>query len=130
MAQTTIKAAVVDIPWVLNQMPAFIAEQQAQQKKAEALQAWGEAANKQVAAQPTPLQQQALAHKLQQEYMLRQQALQQDYAKALQAIDEKLELLIANTAKELGFDFVFAKTTLIFGGEDISQQVAQKIKKA
>ena len=130
MAQTTIKAAVVDVPLVLNQMPAFIAEQEAQQKKAVALQTWVESANKQVAAQTTPLQQQALAHKLQQEYALRQQTLQQDYAKALQVIDTKLAQLIADTAKEQGFDFVFAKTALIFGGVDITPQVAQKVQKA
>jgi len=124
--QTNIKAAIVDIPWILKQLPSFVSAQAEQQKNVMALQEWVNSANAEINAQKDAAKQ-ALSAQFQQELAKRQQIAQQAYAQKLQQIDAEVSKMIADTASEQGFDFVFAKTTLVFGGTDISDKVAQKI---
>lgn len=125
--QTNIKAAIVDIPWILKQLPSFVSAQAEQQKNVMSLQEWVNSANAEINAQKDAAKQQALSAQFQQELAKRQQIAQQAYAQKLQQIDAEVSKMIADTASEQGFDFVFAKTTLVFGGTDISDKVAQKI---
>ena len=128
--QTNIKAAIVDIPWILKQLPSFVSAQEEQQKKVMALQQWVNSANAEINAVKDVAKQRALSAQFQQELEQRQQAIQQIYTQKLQKIDAEVSKIIADTALEQGYDFVFAKTTLIFGGTDISEKVAQKITMA
>lgn len=125
-----VKAAIVDIQWILNNLPSFRAAQTEQQQNVAALQNWVNGVNAQIAQQTIAEEKQKMTLQGQNEFAQRQQVVQQNYAKKLQAIDAEVTKMIADTAQELGYDMVFAKTTLVYGGTDITAQVAAKIAKA
>lgn len=125
-----VKAAIVDIQWILNNLPSFSAVQAEQQQNLAALQNWAQNVNAQIAQQTVAEEKQKMILQGQNEFAQRQQAVQQNYAQKIQAIDDEVTKMIADTAKELGYDMVFAKTTLVYGGTDITAQVAAKIKRA
>lgn len=121
--------AVVDVPWVLAQMPSFIAARTEQQQNMQQLQQDVNNINAEIARALTQNEKQALSEKYKGAVAQRQSEIQRAYAQKLQDVDKEITKLISDTAKEQGYKFVFAKTTLIFGGTDITPAIAEKLKK-
>ena len=59
----------------------------------------------------------------------RQQMLQLEHNQKIQGIDVELTKLIADIAQKEHFDYVFAKGIVVFGAEDLTQKVANAMKK-
>ena len=55
--------------------------------------------------------------------------LQLEYNQKVQGIDVELTKLIADVAKKEHFDYVFAKGIVVYGAEDLTQKVADALKK-
>ena len=79
----------------------------------------------------------SLAQKYQQELSQKQQVMQQNHLQKVQAVDANLSKLIADVAKQEKLDYVFAKGTLVFGGQDAKgtlvfggQDITQKVADA
>ena len=51
-----------------------------------------------------------------------------DYAAKLKAIDESISAQIAAKAKADGYDVVLSKGIVLYGGKDITDEVAKIIK--
>ena len=115
---------VVDIQWLVSHIKDVQILRQEHQANLAALQQWVKAANAEIAAQSVSEDKNSLAQKYQQELSQKQQVMQQNHLQKVQAVDANLSKLIADVAKKENLDYVFAKGTLVFGGQDITQKVA------
>ena len=115
---------VVDIQWLVSHIKEVQILRQEHQANLAALQQWVKAANAEIAAQSVSEDKNSLAQKYQQELSQKQQVMQQNHLQKVQAVDANLSKLIADVAKKENLDYVFAKGTLVFGGQDITQKVA------
>ena len=115
---------VVDIQWLVSHIKEVQILRQEHQANLAALQQWVKAANAEIAAQSVSEDKNSLAQKYQQELSQKQQAMQQNHLQKVQVVDANLSKLIADVAKKENLDYVFAKGTLVFGGQDITQKVA------
>ena len=115
---------VVDVQWLVSHIKEVQILRQEHQANLVALQQWVKAANAEIAAQNMPEDKNSLAQKYQQELSQKQQVMQQNHLQKVQAVDANLNKLIADVAKKENLDYVFAKGTLVFGGQDITQKVA------
>lgn len=128
-SMNTSKIAVVDVKRLVSQTPSVMALRQERQNQNVALQQWINSANAEINQQTDQNTKAALFQKYQTELNQRQQALQSDYAKKVQTIDAELSKLISDEAKKSGYDYVFAKGIVVFGGTDITESVAKSLKK-
>ena len=115
---------VVDVQWLVSHIKEVQILRQEHQANLAALQQWVKAANAEIAAQNMPEDKNSLSQKYQLELNQKQQAMQQSHLQKVQAVDANLSKLIADVAKQEKLDYVFAKGTLVFGGQDITQKVA------
>ena len=115
---------VVDVQWLVSHIKEVQILRQEHQANLVALQQWVKAANAEIAAQNMPEDKNSLTQKYQLELNQKQQAMQQKHLQKVQAVDANLSKLIADVAKKENLDYVFAKGTLVFGGQDITQKVA------
>lgn len=115
---------VVDIQWLVNHIKEVQILRQEYQANLAALQQWVKAANTEIAAQNIPEDKNALVQKYQVELNQKQQIMQQSHLQKMQIVDANLNKLIADVAKKEKLDYVFAKGALIFGGQDITQKIA------
>ena len=120
----TLLFGVVDIQWLVSHIKEVQILRQEHQANLAALQQWVKAANAEIAAQSVSEDKNSLAQKYQQELSQKQQAMQQNHLQKVQVVDANLSKLIADVAKQEKLDYVFAKGTLVFGGQDITQKVA------
>ena len=115
---------VVDVQWLVSHIKEVQILRQEHQANLVALQQWVKAANAEIAAQSVSEDKNSLSQKYQLELNQKQQAMQQSHLQKVQAVDANLSKLIADVAKQEKLDYVFAKGTLVFGGQDITQKVA------
>ena len=125
----TSKIAVVDVQRLVSQTPSVMALRQERQNQLVGLQQWVNSANAEINQQTDQNTKAALFQKYQQELNQRQQALQSEYAQKVQSIDAELSKLIADVAKKEKLEYVFAKGIVVYGGEDITDKIAEAMKK-
>ena len=69
-----------------------------------------------------------LAKKYEDEYAKKQEAIKKDYTLKLADIDSNIALSAEKFAKENGYNFVLTKNSVLFGGVDVTDEVAKMIK--
>ena len=126
---SSAKIAIVDVQALVNQTPSVWALRSEQQQNASIIQNWINGVNSQLNQIADQNTRQATAQQYQIELNKRQQMLQNVYALKIQAIDAELSKLVSDVATEKKLDYVFAKGTVVFGGTDITSDVAKLIKK-
>lgn len=128
-SSTTSKIAVVDIQSLVSRTPSVLALREERQNQIAGLQQWVNGANAELNQMTDQNAKAALFQKYQLELNQRQQSMREEYAQKVQSIDAELSKLIADEAKNSGFDYVFAKGIVVFGGTDITENVAKLLKK-
>ena len=123
------KVAVVDVNAVVSKSAQVQALKKEQQTKLQELQKWLADAQADIAKQKTDAKKQELQKKYEAELAQKQQAIQSASAQKLQDFDNKLTNLIAEQAKSKGYDIVVAKGLVLYGGTDITQDIAKAINK-
>lgn len=126
---SSAKIAIVDVQALVNQTPSVWALRSEQQQNASIIQNWINGVNSQLNQIADQNTRQATAQQYQIELNKRQQMLQNEYALKIQAIDAELSKLVSDVATEKKLDYVFAKGAVVFGGTDITSDVAKLIKK-
>ncbi len=123
------KIAIVDVQALVSQTPSVIALRAEQQNNAAIIQNWVAGVNNQLSQIADANQRAATAQQYQIELNKREQLLQSQYAQKVQAIDAELSKLVSDVATEKKLDYVFAKGMVVFGGTDITADVASRLKK-
>ena len=122
------KIAVVDVPAIVTKSAQVKALKDEQAKKAQDLAKWLETVNADVKKQSTEASKQKLLKKYNEELAKKKEANTKEYTKKLAAIDASISSTIAAQAKAKGYDIVLAKSTVLYGGDDITAEIAKIVK--
>jgi len=66
--------------------------------------------------------------KFRKEFNEKKAKIDDDYSKKLLEIENSIKKTIQNKAKEKGYDYVFAKSVLLYGGDDLTNEVLKSVK--
>ena len=72
--------------------------------------------------------QQALLQKYNAEFVLKKRDIALQYQQELKIVSENITQTVADEAKKKGFSMVIAKSIVIYGGEDITEEIAKIVK--
>lgn len=122
------KIAVVNVPVIVAKSAQVKALKNEQANKAKALEKWIETANADVKKQSTDANKQKLLKKYNEELAKKKEANSKEYAQKLAAIDAGISATIAAQAKAKGYDIVIAKSSVLYGGDDITAEIAKIVK--
>lgn len=122
------KIAVVDVQKVVassSQVKTLKADREA---KIKDLSNFVKTAREAVAKEPNATKKKTLEDKYNKELNVKRNAIQKDYTTKLAAIDKNISGVIAQKAKAASYDIVLAKGVVLYGGNDITAEVAKSVK--
>lgn len=122
------KIAVVDVNTVVSKSAQVKDLKAEQEQKMADLRKWLKTVREDVNKQQTAEGKEKLIKKYDAEFAKKQDAIKENYAKKLKEIDKSISSTIAEQAKARGYNIVFAKGTVLFGGDDITSVVVKAVK--
>ena len=122
------KVAVVDLNTVVSKSAQVKALKKEQQTKLQELQKWIETVRADVAKQSTQESKEKLVKKYDAEFAKKQETIKKNYAMKLQAIDKSITATIAQEAKAQNYNLVLSKSSVLYGGDDITASIAKNVK--
>lgn len=120
--------AVVDVQAIVNISSEVRALREEQVLKTQELNQWLQNAQNEVNTEQDKVKQQALLQKYNAEFTLRKREIAINYQEKLKVVSDNIEHTIAEEAKAKGYQLVLAKNVTIFGGTDITEDIAKIIK--
>lgn len=127
-APSGIKIAVVDVNKVVSDSKEVKALKAQQDKKKDELVKWLETVKTDINKQSTDENKVKLAKKYDSELAKKQEANRKDYTAKLQKIDKNISNIINQTAKAQGYTIVFSKSSVLYGGDDITSVISKAVK--
>ena len=122
-----VKIAVVDVNKVVSDSKEVKALKAQQDKKKDELVKWLETVKTDINKQSSNENKVKLAKKYDSELAKKQDANRKDYTKKLQTIDKNISAIINQTAKAQGYTIVFAKSSVLYGGDDITGVISKAV---
>jgi len=122
------RIAVVDVPAVVAKSAQVQALKKEQQTKIQDLEKWLKTAQADVEKQQTKEGKEKLLEKYNNEFAKKKEAIAKDYAARLQVVEKSISGTIAQQAKAKGYDMVISKGIVLYGGDDITADVAKVVK--
>jgi outer membrane protein len=122
------KIAVVDVQAVVSKSAQVQALKKEQQTKIQDLEKWLKTAQTDVEKQKTQEGKETLLKKYNTEFAKKKEAIAKDYQARLQAVDKSITETISATARAKGYNMVISKGVVVFGGDDITADVAKVVK--
>ena len=122
------RIAVVDVQTIVSKSAQVQALKKEQQTKIQDLEKWLKTAQTDVEKQKTQEGKEKLLSKYNAEFAKKKEAIAKDYTARLQAVDKSITETISATAKSKGYDMVISKGVVVFGGDDITADVAKVVK--
>ena len=124
----TGKVAIVDVPKVVSSSSQVKKLKDERAKKMEELSKWISNAQKDIEKQKVDTEKQKLIKKYDAELAKKRAANDKDYSQKLVNIDNSISETISNYAKANGYDVVFAKTVVLYGGTDVTDEIIKIVK--
>ena len=129
MAQAAInKIAIVDMQKVVNKSTQVKNLQNEQNAKQKEIAAFVKKASDEISNQKNEATKKALAEKYQKELKAKQTNNANAYKIKLEAIDKNIKDTIAKEARLMGYDAVFNKGAVLYGGTDITEAILKVVK--
>lgn len=122
------KVAVVDVPKIVAESQQVKALKDEQAKKNEELNKWLDVCRADIAKQKTEAGKEKLLKKYEADLAKKREANAKDYAQKLTAIDKNISSTIEAQAKAQGYDLVLSKSTVLYGGDDITAEISKVVK--
>lgn len=126
MAETNV--AVIDVQAVVAKSQQVQALKKEHKKQTEELQKWLKVVRADIEKQKTEEGKAKLVKKYDAEYAKKQEAIKKSYKEKLQTIDQSINATIAEQAKAKGYNMVISKGVVVFGGDDITEDVIKVVK--
>lgn len=117
--------AVVDVQAIVNSSAQVKALKEEQATKVKELNLWLQNAQNEVNAEQDKERQQALLQKYNAEFALKRRDVALQYQQELKTVSDNISQTVASEAKKKGFSMVIAKNIVVFGGEDITEEIAR-----
>lgn len=122
------KIAVVDIQKVVSASAQVKALKASQEAKNKELAAFIKKAQEDVNKQTDVNKKKSLAESYEKQLKTKREANIKDYTTKLKAADANITAQIGKKATELGYTMVIPKSTVIWGGDDITETVLKGIR--
>ena len=122
------RIAVVDIQQIVANSKEITALKLDQQKQMQNMQATIEKARTEISKEKDPAKISQLEEKYRNEINKETFALDKSYNDKLTAIDSKIKTAVVEKARSMNYNMVLPKNTVLFGGDDITDQVATILK--
>ena len=124
----TNNIAVVDVQSIVNSSAQVKALKEAQAAKVSELNAWLQNAQNEVNTERDKERQQALLQKYNAEFALKRRDIALQYQQELQAVSSNISQTVTEEAEKKGYSMVIAKNIVIYGGIDITEDIAKIVK--
>jgi len=121
--------AVVDVAKLIESSDKVKVLKSEQAKNMEDLSKLAQSAKADIEKQSTEENKEKLAKKYQETINQRRTANAENYAKQLAIIDKDVDNLIKQKAKSSNYNLILAKSSVLYGGEDITEELAKEINK-
>lgn len=121
------RVAVVDIQKVVANSSEITALKNEQEKHVLALQKAVDNARADISKESDPVKIAQLEEKYRNEINKQKLALDTSYNNKLTAIDSKIKTAVVEKARSMNYNIVLPKNGVLFGGDDITDQVASII---
>lgn len=122
------KIGVVDIQSIVNNSSEVKALKQEHNAQIQSLNKIVTDAQCAISKENDPQKIVMLQDKYAQEFNCKKEAIDKQYASKLSAIESRLKREIAESAKKNNYDFVFAKSVVFYGGDDITGIISKDIR--
>ena len=116
--------AVVDLPKVVSQSASVKSLKQEQANKIKELNGIVTKAQAEIAKENDIKKIVEIQERYTAEYNNKKASIDKVYAEKLSKIEQKILSDVANVAKKKGYDAVFAKSVVLYGGDDITSEVS------
>ena len=122
------KIAYVNVPKLLAASKDLKAAQDAQMKQTKDMLKWYDTASADIQKQTTKAGKDAVIKKYEAQLTQKKKTIKDAYAKKVNQVDTQLDTAITTKAKAMGYNLVFRKDALLFGGTDITNEILPLVK--
>lgn len=120
--------AVVNLEQVLEQSPKLNAIRQDNENKLNELSLWVDEVNKEIDAETDYDKHVKLANQYRKLTHEKEMVIKQEYNNRIKEVDAEITALIDKIAKKHNCNAVFANTSMVTGGKDITEEVIKELK--
>lgn len=120
--------AVVDLQQLVSNSAQVKQLKQEHSKKVAELDKIIVNARGEIANEQDPAKVLLLEDKYMKEFNSKKEALEREYDNKLSAIEKNIKAEIAKKAQKDSYDYVFAKSVVLYGGKDITSELSQSVK--
>lgn len=121
------RVAIVDIQRVVANSNEIKTLKLEQEKQVQNMQTTINKAREEISKEKDPVKIAALEEKYRNDINNQKLALDESYNSKLKAIDSKIKTAVVEKARSMNYNIVLPKNTVLFGGDDITDQVASII---
>ena len=122
------KVAYINVGKLLAASKTLKAAEDAKAKQTEEMLKWYDTASADIQKQQTAAGKQALIKKYEAQLTQKKKNIKDAYAKKVGEVDTQLDTAITQKAKAMGYDLVFRKDSILFGGTDITASILPLVK--
>ncbi len=128
ISDTGYRVAVVDVQSLVQKSSQVNNLKAEQDKKLENMKATVDKARQDISKETDPVKITQLEEKYRNDINNQKMALDNEYNTKLKQIDSNIKSIVVEKAKEMKYNLVLPKNIVLFGGDDITAEVAKSIK--
>lgn len=128
ISDTGYRVAVVDVQSLISKSSEVNALKTDQQKKLDAMKTTVDKAREEISKETDPVKIAALEEKYRNEINNQKNALDAEYNTKLHQIDNNIKSIVIEKAKSMQYNLVLPKNIVLYGGDDITAEVAKSVK--
>ena len=128
ISDTGYRVAVVDVQSLISKSSQVTALKADQQKIVDAMKATVDKARQEMANETDPAKISQLEEKYRNEINNQKVALDNEYNTKLMQIDNNIKSIVVEKAKGMNYNLVLPKNIVLYGGDDITAEVAKSVK--
>lgn len=128
MCESINKVAIVNLQEVVAESAQVKALRKEEETKLKELQTFLEKARKEIAGTTDLKKKQNLEDKYYKEFNAKREEIGKNYTKKLSDLDTSISNEISNYAKSQGYDIVLNKSVVLYGGDDITEEIKNALK--
>lgn len=125
---TDFRVAVVDIKELVSKSQEIKKLKTDQENKINQMQQTVEKARTEIAKETDPAKIAALEEKYRKEVNAQKLTLDSEYNSKLTKIDNNIKTIVIEKARSMNYNLVLPKNFVLYGGDDITAEVAKSIK--
>ena len=126
--KTYNKIAVVDVNKVVGQSKRVQDLKTEQETKVRELNMWLAGIKVDVESRKSEEEKQTLVAEYNKQFAQRQNEIRNNYTQKLKDIENEITELISKAAQEKGYDMVLSKYVVLFGGDDITEEIMATVQ--